>query len=429
MAGIVAIMLYMELPRAVFESARTKEDMLVERGEEFKKAIRRYYVKNAAKWPQSIDDLEKSNGMRFLRRRYKDPMTGKDEWRLIHIGPMGLTDSKVTKPTNPAEQKEVRQSSIGEGVQVGGGNLTPAGPEGIQGVAMRQRPGDRLPTPEQRDLAFQSGPGAEQPPPAGVIPGQLGVPQEEGEQPVSGAPPGIDNPANQPPPPPGIQPFPSPEQPGVVPFPQGFPGGIGNPPSGGLTPAPFPGQPGGGQPGQPIQPPGMFPGQPAYQQPGAPGMAPGAVPTGQNPALDKIRELLTTPRQASVGGLVAGATQQPAFVGGIAGVASKYEGEGIKLINERSRIDEWEFVFDPAKDRRRQPANAGAATAGAAGVPGTGTPGQGNRTGPGAAGQPTPGFGGPSISIPGGFQPGPGGFPGSGSIPGYRPVTPPGRRQ
>ena len=34
--------------------------------------------------------------------RYLDPMTGKDEWRFIHVGPNGeFTDSKVVKATNP----------------------------------------------------------------------------------------------------------------------------------------------------------------------------------------------------------------------------------------------------------------------------------------------------------------------------------------
>jgi hypothetical protein len=38
--------------------------------------------------------------------------------------------------------------------------------------------------------------------------------------------------------------------------------------------------------------------------------------------------------------------------GGIAGIASKYKSEGIKLIEERSKIDEWEFIYDPRKDKR-----------------------------------------------------------------------------
>src|SRR6478736_398072 len=82
-AAGIAIALYMELPRAVFESARTKQDMLTERGEQFKIAIRRYYAKTRM-FPTSLDQLENTNGVRFLRRKYVDPMTGKDEWRLIH---------------------------------------------------------------------------------------------------------------------------------------------------------------------------------------------------------------------------------------------------------------------------------------------------------------------------------------------------------
>ena len=36
---------------------------------------------------------------------------------------------------------------------------------------------------------------------------------------------------------------------------------------------------------------------------------------------------------------------------GIAGVASKYEGEGIKIYQDSNLIQEWEFIYDPAKDK------------------------------------------------------------------------------
>jgi hypothetical protein len=42
-----------------------------------------------------------------------------------------------------------------------------------------------------------------------------------------------------------------------------------------------------------------------------------------------------------VGGQVIG--------GGIAGVASTGEGEGVKKYNDRTIYQEWEFIFDPAK--------------------------------------------------------------------------------
>ncbi len=49
------------------------------------------------------------NNRRFLRHRYMDPITGKDDWRLIHIQNGVLTDSVVNKLKNPADQKERRR--------------------------------------------------------------------------------------------------------------------------------------------------------------------------------------------------------------------------------------------------------------------------------------------------------------------------------
>src|SRR4051812_4060336 len=95
MAAGIAIMLYRELPRTAFESMRGKEEMLIDRGEQYKRAIQLYAIK-MRRLPQTLDELEKSGGVRFLRRRYKDPFTGKDDWRLIHSNPMGqLTDSLI----------------------------------------------------------------------------------------------------------------------------------------------------------------------------------------------------------------------------------------------------------------------------------------------------------------------------------------------
>ncbi len=49
--------------------------------------------------------------MRFLRKRFKDPFTGKDDWRLLHAGPGGIIiDSKVARPAaNPAQWYERNQ--------------------------------------------------------------------------------------------------------------------------------------------------------------------------------------------------------------------------------------------------------------------------------------------------------------------------------
>src|SRR3954447_16325313 len=97
-AAVIAIMLYRELPVDAFEAQRQKEELLVDRGNEYARGVK-LFVRKVGQYPQSFDALENTNRMRVLRRRFKDPMTGKDDWRLLHAGPGGmLIDSKVKSP-------------------------------------------------------------------------------------------------------------------------------------------------------------------------------------------------------------------------------------------------------------------------------------------------------------------------------------------
>src|ERR1039457_5445281 len=107
MASIVAILLYMELPRVAMQAQRDKEEMLIDRGEQYKRAIQ-LFVNKAKRYPGDIKDLENFQNQRFLRQRYADPLTGKDEWRLIHIQNGMLTDSKLTKPKDPNAKDEAK---------------------------------------------------------------------------------------------------------------------------------------------------------------------------------------------------------------------------------------------------------------------------------------------------------------------------------
>jgi hypothetical protein len=45
MAASLAIMLYMEIPRVAFEAQRDKEQLLIDRGEQYKRAIQLYVRK------------------------------------------------------------------------------------------------------------------------------------------------------------------------------------------------------------------------------------------------------------------------------------------------------------------------------------------------------------------------------------------------
>ena len=57
----------------------------VHRGNQYVRAIRLYYRK-FGHYPGSMEQLEKTNNIRFLRQQYVDPMTGKADWRLIKVG-------------------------------------------------------------------------------------------------------------------------------------------------------------------------------------------------------------------------------------------------------------------------------------------------------------------------------------------------------
>src|SRR5947209_18361847 len=81
MAATVAIMLYMQLPRVAFEAQRDKEQLLVDRGEQYSRAIQ-LYVRKFNRFPPDMAALENTQNIRFLRRQYIDPLTGKNEWRL-----------------------------------------------------------------------------------------------------------------------------------------------------------------------------------------------------------------------------------------------------------------------------------------------------------------------------------------------------------
>ncbi len=94
MLVLILVALAVAAPRIASDIQRDREDELIHRGQQYTRAIKLYY-KKFGRYPASIDQLENTNNMRFLRKRYVDPMTGKDDWKLIHFGeahvkPMGL---------------------------------------------------------------------------------------------------------------------------------------------------------------------------------------------------------------------------------------------------------------------------------------------------------------------------------------------------
>jgi type II secretory pathway pseudopilin PulG len=83
---LILIALSVEAPRIAQQIKRDKEEELVHRGKDYATAVKRYVHKNGGRFPLSIEQLEDTNHVRFLRKKYKDPMTGESDWRLVHFG-------------------------------------------------------------------------------------------------------------------------------------------------------------------------------------------------------------------------------------------------------------------------------------------------------------------------------------------------------
>ena len=75
-------------PNLLTQGRREKEEELVWRGNQYARAIGLYYLK-FRKYPTKVDDLVKeTNGVRFLRQAYTDPMNKEDgSWRFIYVNP------------------------------------------------------------------------------------------------------------------------------------------------------------------------------------------------------------------------------------------------------------------------------------------------------------------------------------------------------
>lgn len=82
---LLAISLTIAAPEIAKSIQRDREVETMERGKQYRRAIQLYYRKFNA-YPPSIDALVKTSNIRFLRQRYIDPMTGKDDWKPITFG-------------------------------------------------------------------------------------------------------------------------------------------------------------------------------------------------------------------------------------------------------------------------------------------------------------------------------------------------------
>jgi type II secretory pathway pseudopilin PulG len=83
--ALLTISLSVAMPRIAKQLQRDRELETVQRGKQYVRAVKMYYKKFGS-YPPNIDALVNTNQLHFLRKRYVDPTTGKEEWKIIHFG-------------------------------------------------------------------------------------------------------------------------------------------------------------------------------------------------------------------------------------------------------------------------------------------------------------------------------------------------------
>src|ERR1041385_9157134 len=129
---LILVAMSIELPRIAQQIKREKEEELVHLRKDYATAVKRFVHKNGGRYPVSVEQLEDTNHIRFLRKKYKDPMTGENIWRLVHVG-----EAEIKVPTpNPGLNPNSGNSGLGgPSSTLGGSSLPSPPPNGSAGLS------------------------------------------------------------------------------------------------------------------------------------------------------------------------------------------------------------------------------------------------------------------------------------------------------
>ena len=82
MMAMMIILATIEAPRLVQQIKRDREEEMIHRGTEYARAVKKFY-KKFGRYPANLEQLDNTNQIRFLRKRYKDPLAKDGKWKLL----------------------------------------------------------------------------------------------------------------------------------------------------------------------------------------------------------------------------------------------------------------------------------------------------------------------------------------------------------
>jgi len=117
MTALLSIGLLAMVDNVAVQLKRDREEELIHRGTQYSRAVR-LFVRKFHRYPANLEELESTNNLRFLRKRYKDPITGKDFKPLLMtevaaFPPIASPTSAATSaPETPAHQDEPNGAQV-----------------------------------------------------------------------------------------------------------------------------------------------------------------------------------------------------------------------------------------------------------------------------------------------------------------------------
>jgi len=126
--ALMVISLAVAMPVVIKSIQRDRELETFHRGMQYRRAVQLYYRKFHA-YPPNVDALVNTNSIRFLRKKYIDPTTGKDDWKPIMFG-QNKTPTAMGFFGQPLAGNASTIAGVGPSGGVGLPGVTPLGGSG-----------------------------------------------------------------------------------------------------------------------------------------------------------------------------------------------------------------------------------------------------------------------------------------------------------
>jgi len=136
LVAFMVIAATIEAPVLVQQMKRDREEEMIHRGTEYARAIKKYY-KKFGRYPATLEQLDNTNQIRFLRKRYKDPLTKDGKWKLLTYADIQTVLNPNAPGTPAAALGAQGQNALGQP-----GAVTSVGTTGTPGSQLPVGPGN-----------------------------------------------------------------------------------------------------------------------------------------------------------------------------------------------------------------------------------------------------------------------------------------------